>query len=207
MSMATLVPLALKNGDRMDREEFHRRYLECGDIQGIELIEGVVYMPMPISFTNHAEPQHFAQMWIGTYALRNPAVRASGPASVFLDNRNQPEPDAILFSLDHGNLRRDGYVEGAPQLVVEVAHSSRNRDLGGKYTSYERNGVLEYIVWRVEQHAIDWFQLRDGHFERREPDENGIIESEVFPGLRLNVDLILNGDLVGVLAELDSSRA
>ena len=87
---------------------------------------------------------------------------------------------------------------------MEIAHSSRNRDLGGKYRSYERNGVLEYIVWRVEDNAIDWFQLRNGRFERREPDANGIIESEVFPGLRLNINLMLDGDLAGVLAELDT---
>ena len=35
-----------------------------------------------------------------------------------------------------------------------------------------------------------------------QPDENGIIESRIFPGLRLNVQAMLDGDLAKVLEEL-----
>jgi Uma2 family endonuclease len=63
--------------------------------------------------------------------------------------------------------------------------------------------VPEYVVWRVRDEMIDWFRLREGQYEWVEPDENGIIESSEFPGLRLNVPKILSGDLAGVLAELD----
>lgn len=61
--------------------------------------------------------------------------------------------------------------------------------------------MQEYIVWRVYDAAIDWFELRDGKYERMEPDERGVIESKVFPGLRLDVAKMLAGDLAGVLAE------
>ena len=39
-----------------------------------------------------------------------------------------------------------------------------------------------------------------GEFVRREPDGTGVIESEVFPGLRLNVDAALALDRRRVLA-------
>ena len=67
---------------------------------------------------------------------------------------------------------------------------------------YRRNGVQEYIVWRVYDRAIDWFELKDGAYERLEGDERGVIESRVFPGLRLNVKALLAGEIATVLAEL-----
>ena len=198
----TAVP-TLAEGDRMDREEFHRRYLLRPDLHHVELIEGVVcFMPMPISWKDHADPQTFMITWVGVYRSRHDDVVGGVSASVFLDGRNQPEPDALLFRQDRKLITADGYIGGAPDLVVEVANSSVSRDLREKKDAYERNGVREYIVWRVQDYAIDWFQLRNGRFERREPGEDGVIESDVFPGLRLNVTKALEGDLAGVLAEV-----
>ncbi len=192
----------LAEGDRMDREEFHRRYLLRPDLHRVELIEGVVYMPMPISWTDHADPHKFMVAWAAVYEAGHPGIKAGTPASVFLDGRNQPEPDALLFSTASGILGADGYLHGAPEVVIEIANSTLTRDLREKKDAYERNGVREYIVWRVQDYAIDWFQLRNGRFERREPGADGIIASEVFPGLRLNVTKALEGDLAGVLAEV-----
>jgi Uma2 family endonuclease len=196
----TAVRHLLENGERMERAEFHRRYEQCPDLHGVELIEGVVYMPSPINVARHARPQHQMQSWLGAYALKHTGVEATGPATVFLDDRNEPEPDAMLFRTS--GLRPDGYLEGAPQLVVEIAHSSRSRDLHAKLRAYERNGVLEYIVWRVEEAAIDWFRLQVGRYERVTPGPDGVIESSTFPGLRLNVPKMLEGEMAAVLAEL-----
>jgi Uma2 family endonuclease len=76
--------------------------------------------------------------------------------------------------------------------------------LHDKLNVYRRNEVEEYVVWRVLDEAIDWFRLREGAYVRVEPDANGMIESEVFPGLRLNVPKLLADDVDGVLAELGS---
>ena len=87
--------------------------------------------------------------------------------------------------------------------MVEVAASTASYDLHDKKLAYLRNGVREYLVWRVLDAAVDWFQLRDGEYVRIEPDERGVIESSEFPGLRLHVPKLLAGDMVGVLAELE----
>ena len=87
--------------------------------------------------------------------------------------------------------------------MVEVAASSASYDLYEKKEAYRRNGVQEYVVWRVIDRVIDWFELRDGVYvprERRAP--TGIIESARFPGLRLHVPSMLAGDAAGVLAAL-----
>ncbi len=193
---------SLENGDRMDREEFHRRYSLRPDLHRVELIEGIVYMPSPMNARHHAEPRHLIQMWLGTYAAAHPALRAHGPATTFLDTGNEPEPDALLYDTARGIQRPDGYIAGAPDLVVEIANSSVSRDLHQKLRAYERNGVAEYIVWRTQDGAIDWFVLEEGKYALRPAGPDGMIDSARFPGLRLDVPAALAGELAKVLASL-----
>src|SRR5206468_11215985 len=97
-----------------------------------------------------------------------------------------PEPVAFLRLLPtHGGQSRtdkDGYVAGAPELVAEVSASSVSYDLHGKKNAYLRNGVREYVVWRVLDGEIDWFLLRGGAYERLSPDAAGLYRGEVFRG-------------------------
>jgi hypothetical protein len=96
-------------------------------------------------------------------------------------------------------ISEDDYVEGAPELVAEVASSSVSFDVHTKFNVYRRCGVKEYIVWRVLDRASDWFVLQGGAFERLPAETDGIYKSHVFPGLWLNSEALLNGDLAAVL--------
>lgn len=143
-------------------------------------------------------------LWLGTYCLRDPELLFSDNTTVYLDDRSEVQPDAFIWRTAPGgpHLTDDGYVEGAPQLVVEVAASSVSYDLHDKMEAYRRNGVREYVVWRVLDEAIDWFRLRDGAYVRLEPDADGVIESEEYPGLRLHLPSMLAGDRAAVLGWL-----
>jgi Uma2 family endonuclease len=124
-----------------------------------------------------------------------------------LDLDNEPQPDAMLYIAPElgGQVRitPDDYIEAAPELVAEVASSSASYDLNTKLDAYRRNGVQEYIVWRVLDQQIDWFVLRGGRYERLEPDDRGVMHSLVFPGLWLDTAALLRGDLAGTLQVLD----
>jgi Uma2 family endonuclease len=98
-------------------------------------------------------------------------------------------------------------LEGAPELVIEIAVSSVSYDLHEKLRVYRRNGVQEYIVWRTLDKQINWFELKDGEYVLLAPDEAGAIKSNVFPGLWLAVNDLLNGDLAKVLAKLNEGLA
>ncbi|MEX0783631.1 MAG: Uma2 family endonuclease [Dehalococcoidia bacterium] len=193
-------PVMLQSGDRMTRIEFHRRYCELPDIRA-QLIEGVVYLSSPLRANFHGDQHALVLAWLGVYWEANPeTVRVSDNASVFLDADNEPQPDASLrYIRGQTSLTEGGYIAGAPELIVEVAASSVSIDLHDKLNAYRRNGVREYIVWRVLDQAIDWFRLHEGAFDRVEPDEQGLIGSEAFPGLRLNVAAMLAEDVAGVL--------
>ena len=199
------VTTVLESGDRLTRAEFHRRYLARPDINRAELVEGVVYVASPVRFDVHGEPHAHVVGWLVAYQARTPGVRIGDNTTVWLDADNEVQPDAFLWrdAPSGPHLTEDGYIEGAPQLVVEVAASSASYDLHDKMRAYRRSGVPEYVVWRVLDRAVDWFRLREGEYVKVEPNSEGVIESETFPGLRLNVPKLLAGDTAGVLAELD----
>ncbi len=199
-------PVVLESGDRLAREEFHRRYTLRPDIHKAELVEGVVYVASPVRVDQHGQ-QHAAIVgWLLVYAARHPGVQVADNATVRLSSTTEVQPDAFLFRLPPrpggGRLAPDGYFEGAPELVVEVAASSASYDLHDKKAAYERAGVPEYVVWRVLDAAVDWFRLRGGRYELVAPDAAGVIASGVFAGLQLDVRKLLAGDLAGVLAAL-----
>lgn len=209
-SAARAVP-ELENGDRLTRVEFERRYDAMPDLKRAELIEGVVYMPSPVRLDRHGNQHIHLSTWIGVYESVTPGVKAGGDSSVRLDLDNMPQPDVLLLiparAGGQARVSGDGYVEGAPELIAEVASSSVSYDLGPKLDAYRRNGVREYLVWRVLDGAFDWFELREGRYEPQTPDAEGFLKSAVFPGLWLDPRALLAGDLARVLAVLNQGTA
>jgi len=171
-----------------------------------ELIEGMVHMSSPVRITVHGKQTASMIIWLGNYWTATPGTDIGDNTTVRLDLDNEPQPDVILRIPPEagGQTRTDeeGYVEGGPELVAEVAASSASIDLHDKMHAYRRNGVREYIVWRVLDAALDWFVWREGRYERLEPDPSGIHKSEAFPGLWLDASALLRGDLATVLAVL-----
>ncbi len=222
MSRAIIAPLAprfaelgpsdpesippLESGDNLTRDEFERRYEAMPEVKKAELINGVVYMGSPVRFRNHARPHSHIVTWLGNYEAATPGTLQFDNTTVRLDEDNEPQPDAgLMIEADRGGqaiIDRDDYIRGAPELIVEVAASSASRDLNIKKRAYELRGVREYVVWRVRQGALDWFELSEGAFVRRALDAEGLHKSVVFPGLSLDPMALLRGDLAAVLDRL-----
>jgi hypothetical protein len=194
---------SLESGDRLSRAEFERRYDAMPDRTRAELIEGEVYVSSPVRVRRHGKPHVQLVTWIGTYTASTPGLLAADNSTVRLDLDNEPQPDIFLMiEPEHGGQARiddDDYLEDGPELVAEVAASSVSIDLGRKLHAYRRNGVREYIVWRVQDRAIDWFVLREGTYQPLAPGPDGLLRSEVFPGLWLDSAALLRGDLATVL--------
>jgi len=198
-------PPPLESGDRLTLREFERRYHAMPNKKA-ELIEGVVYIQSPIRFDIHGEPHAQIISWLGVYCAATPGVRMADNTTVRLDPDNEVQPDALLRIEPKvgGNSRisDDGYVEGAPELIVEVAATSAAYDLHDKLRVYRRNGVREYLVWQTYDQRLDWFRLHEGEYLSITPDESGVAHSQVFPGLCLAVEALLEGNLAKVLSEL-----
>ena len=205
MSPASSPPVpALANGDRLTRREFERRYAAMPNVKKAELIEGTVYMPPPVHATAHGEPHAQIVTWLGLYAAATPGVEVADNATVRLDLDNEPLPDALLrIDEAHGgqsSISADDYIEGPPELIVEIAHSSAAYDLHDKKRAYRRNAVPEYLVWQIEDERVDWFVLEEGESLPLSADDEGRLTSRVFPGLMLDATALLDGNFAAVLS-------
>lgn len=196
----------LENGDRLNRYEFERRYDAMPNLKKAELIEGIVYMPAALRFKSHGQPHSRMITWLGIYEALTPGVAVADAPTVRLDVDNEPQPDAVLLITPsaggQAQISDDDYVEGAPELIIEIAASSVAIDLHAKKQVYRRNGVKEYIVWQVLDRKISSFYLEKGEYLELSPDAGGILRSRVFPGLWLAIAELLEGNVQRVLAVL-----
>jgi Uma2 family endonuclease len=200
----------LENGERTHSRDFLRRFERMPEVKKAELIEGTVFMGSPVS-RRHAKPDGLIQLWLGAYASRHLDTEALPNATVILDAENTVQPDALLRRLpEHGGRTHEndrGYLTGPPELIVEIAASSASIDLRDKLRAYCRNGVLEYLVWRIAERRLDWCCLEDEEYRPETPDAQGLLHSRVFPGLRLPVEALLAGEAAKVLEALADKRS
>ena len=177
---------ALENGDHLTRDEFEHRYDAMPHLKKAELIEGVVYMPSPVRYLKHGQPHTHLGWWLTSYLVTTPGVLSGDNSSVRFDLDNMLQPDAFLFIQPEcggqARISADDYIEGAPELVAEVASSSASYDLHEKRSVYRRSGVREYLVWRVLDRQVDWFVQNRGQYEPMTLPADGIFRSTVFPG-------------------------
>jgi len=199
----------LENGDKLNRSEFERRYNAMPPVKKAELIEGIVYMASALRFRSHGKPHAYIMGWLAIYEAATPGIELGDNATVRLDADNEPQPDALL-RIEFGGQSRiseDDYVEGSPELIVEVAASSAAIDLHEKLKVYRRNQVKEYLVWRVYDGQFDWFRLIEGEYIQLEPNPDGVICSATFPGLWLDKSALLTGNLARVIEVLQQGLA
>lgn len=198
----------LESGDRLTRNEFERRYEATPENFKAELIEGVVHVASPVRIF-HGRPHAALLAWLTPYWIATPGTDIADNTTTRLDLDNEPQPD-VLLRLDRGGTSKisdDGYIEGAPELVAEIATSSAAIDLGAKKNAYRRNGVREYLVWQTFENRFSWFRWESEEFVLIEPDANGIIRSRTFPGLWLAVPALLAGNMIEVLDVLQAGMA
>lgn len=199
----------LESGDKLTRPQFEQRYHAMPhNNQKAELIEGIVYMSSPLRYDVHGQPHALIMAWLSVYWVATPGVELADNTTVHLDLDNELQPDALL-RIENGQSRisEDGYVEGAPELIVEIAASSASIDLHDKLKIYRRHGVQEYIVWPVYDKQLKWFRLKEGKYEPVWPDETGTIHSQVFPGLHLAVNALLSKEKMSVITTLQKGLA
>jgi Uma2 family endonuclease len=187
----------LEPGDHLDQKTFHARYEAMREDFRAELIGGVVYMPSPLK-PPHGNMHASLMGWLFTYAAATPGVAVFDNTTQILGPKSEPQPDGCLLILPEkgGQVREDedGYFEGAPELIVEVASSTEAYDLHSKRRDYERAGVKEYLVVALRQARVFWFVSRRRKFHELAAGPDGILRSKVFPGLWLEPAALLRRD-------------
>jgi Uma2 family endonuclease len=127
-----------------------------------------------------------------------------------IDDDNEVQPDCWLrIKPNQGGQTLDvgKYVGGCPELIVEVADSSRGLDLGPKLAEYERAGALEYVVFALDPDEVHWHVRQGDRLVRVEPDADGLYRSRSFPGLWLDPAAMFHDDGAALLAAVDRGLA
>jgi hypothetical protein len=201
-------PLLFEPGDRMKREEFLSRWERMDGLKFAELIDGVVYMPSPLSL-QHGDRDMQMHALLGVYAMRVGVCKAlSNTTWLMLDSAPQPDIAMALLPQFGGTVNLTGKLaSGVPELVVEVCLSSRSYDVGPKLALYQRAGVKEYITVLLEEQRIEWRALENGSYRLTQPDPSGIYRSTIFPGLWLDEPALWKGDGQRLLDVLESGIA
>ena len=193
----------LEFGDRLSRDEFERRYAAMPNVKKAELIDGMVYLQPADDSADHAGPRTGLSTWLSLYCSYTNGVETVENRSIRLDAFSMPQPDGLLRVLpSHGGqtwTSDEGVIEGAPELIAEVASSTASYDLHDKLEVYRRNDVQEYCVWSVLDERVLWFHLDAGRYELLEPDDAGVLKSHTFPGLWLDTEALVGSRLSRVI--------
>jgi Uma2 family endonuclease len=206
----SIPPLA--PGDQMDFDEFVRRWGAYPSLKRAELLDGEVFMPAAaVTADFHARPHAYLIAWMANYVVATPGVDVLNDPTIRLGRKMGPQQDGCLAILpSHGGrvtTSAEGYLIGAPELVVEVSASTVARDLKRKLAIYREHEVREYLVYRSYDGELDAFVLNGSNFERRTASEDGIYRSVAFPGAWLNVGSLVAGDLAGILSTAQAGIA
>lgn len=197
----------LVNGEHMSQPEFHRRYELCPEGEKWELVGGIVYVASPLKL-KHSDYDGEIGYLLEAYRRATPGTQVTHNATAILGEESEPQPDlAMRIMPEYGGQSRstdDDYLAGAPELVVEIAHSRRALAMHAKRDDYERHGVIEYLVLQVEELDVRWFHFPDDEIR---PNREGISRSRVFPGFWIDVEALLRRDSQRLLEVLQQGLA
>lgn len=162
-------------------------------------------MQAAVRYIEHGRPHAHIVTWLGNYEAATPGVGVADNTTIELSEDDAQADAALLILPDYGgrcSISTDGYIVGGPEFVAEVAASSASYDLHDKLQAYLASGVQEYLVWKVYEQEIVWFELIDGQYHDRASDPDGILRSNFYPGLWLDASALAAGDMRRVLEVL-----
>jgi Uma2 family endonuclease len=192
----------LESGDMLNAVEYWRRYGATPEKVKAERINQKVYIMSPLRAVHHGNPHFLLALWIGHYAMHHPTLIGLDNATIRLNADNDPQPDLCLLRVNgQTHFDDDGFIIGAPEMIVEIAGSSASYDFSEKRDVYEAVGVGEYLVFETIQGRIAWWQSKNGHFAEILP-ENGIYKSGLFPGLWLDADALRSANSLRLIQTL-----
>ena len=97
-----------------------------------------------------------------------------------------PEPDIVIVREGRPGVLEGRWVEGAPDIVVEILSTDRNRDLVRKRRIYAEAGVLEYWPVDPRNDTVTQLELQEGDYvERAVLGSDDTLTTPLLPGLSI----------------------
>lgn len=133
------------------------------DTMRYEVLDGVLYMS-PSPFVAHQNALFELAVRMREYARRGDLGRVwIAPIGVRIPGQQVPvQPDIVFVRKDRLDIVAEDYIEGAPDLVVEVLSPSNwHHDRGVKQEAYRQAGVREYWLVDYRTKTIEVLTLQE----------------------------------------------
>lgn len=154
------------SGLRLSVEEF-MELDDTDDRRKMELDDGALYI-MPRNRVGHqfilTEFYGYLAEYRGSFDELSIQVYCNVIVALSLDRRRLYAPDATIILPGNPCVVRDRMVEGAPDIVIEILSSDRNRDLVRKRQVYAEAGIPNYWLCDLRQGTLTLLELRDGGY-------------------------------------------
>jgi Uma2 family endonuclease len=212
-TVSDLPPLVA--GDRLTQPEFHARYEQMPPGVKCELIGGVVYVeedgsvPSPLKL-RHGESSTGLAMAFGIYRAATPGVSAAENTAAILGRDDEPQPDLLLYiKSDYSGRTRveDGWLVGPPELIIEVADTTKTKDRVEKLAQYDRAEVAEYVILALRPDLIYAYVRGPVGLQPVAIDRDAVYRSTTFPGVWLDIQALLKDDSAMVIATVQRGLA
>jgi Uma2 family endonuclease len=171
-----------------------------------DLIEGVFVMASPASF-EHGILQGFLLTAVSVFVNAHHLGVVPGENSTYrLNEDNVYQPDVSFLHKERTHLAGEVYIEGPPDLAIEVlSPSSRRYDLYEKRINYARFGVREYWIVDPIERTATVLQLVQGEWIPVRSEE-GVLRSSVLDGFWLRLDWLFPAAGEARPSELEIAR-
>jgi Uma2 family endonuclease len=113
-----------------------------------EVIDNVLYMSPAPKYTHQRLVGLFSRIISNHLEQTKQGELIISPFDVYLEHlQSAVQPDLLFLSNENKRLiGDDGYLHGAPDMVIEILSADKKRDTTTKRNLYERAGVKEYIM-------------------------------------------------------------
>jgi Uma2 family endonuclease len=164
-------------------------YCNLPEDKRYEIIEGKIHMvPAPVPF--HQRVSRRISLTIESFVSKNNLGEIFySPIDVVLSETNVIQPDIVFISKDKLSIIGEKYIEGAPDLVIEIlSPSTEQKDRTMKLKLYNTFGVKEYWIASPQGRTIEKYTLQELTLQLTDIYTiQQILTSELLPGLKLNI--------------------
>jgi Uma2 family endonuclease len=170
-------------------------YLKLDDDNRYELIGGELIL-VPAPKTVHQRVSQRLNHLLTEFVLKNNLGEVLySPVDVVLTKTDKPQPDILFISKERLNIIKEEYIDGAPDLVIEIlSASTAKHDRVLKSRLYFAHGVKEYWIIDPDLKTVEifipgennWYLFGAYHEEEK-------LISPLLSGLEINLKDVFAG--------------
>ncbi|MCI0694616.1 Uma2 family endonuclease [candidate division KSB1 bacterium] len=157
--------------------------------QKADLIKGVIYMQSPPSDLHEALFAFLFPLLTNFVRHKKLGIVRGSKSAVRLGENDGPEPDIMFVSKERQHIVKHAYVDGAPDLIVEIiSPSTAHIDRVKKKNQYAEFGVREYWMIDPNRQIAEFLRNHDGKWEPITLSAEGVFRSQAVPEFWMRVD-------------------